>query len=123
MATKKFDFENRLVDYTCRMIDLVEVLPSTRTGDYIAGQLVRSCHQPTFSYGEAQAASSPKDFVYRMGIVLKELKECRTVLKVIAKKEVAKSAKLLEEVNKETEELIAITAKSIVTSKKNNNLR
>jgi four helix bundle protein len=123
MQTKKFDLENRLVEYTCRMIDVVEALPATRTGDYIAGQLIRSCHSPTFNYGEAQGASSPKDFVHKMGIVLKELKECRTALKVIVTAAVIKPVKQLDGVIQETEELIAITAKSIVTSRKNNNLR
>ena len=52
----KYDLEDRLVNFTCRMIEVVEALPNTRTGNYIAGQLVKSCHSPTFNYGEAQAA-------------------------------------------------------------------
>jgi four helix bundle protein len=119
---RKYDLEDRLVDFTCRMIDVVEALPNTKAGAYISGQLVRSCHSPTFNYGEAQAAESPKDFVHKMGVVLKELKECRTALKVIRKKEMIKPVKKLDAIFKETEELIAITAKSIETAKKNNNL-
>jgi len=115
MQNRKFDLEDRLVDYTCRMIDVVEALPNTRAGNYIAGQL-------TFNYGEAQAAESPKDFVHKMGIILKELKECRTALKVILKKELIKPVKKLDAVYKETEELIAIIAKGISTAKKNNGL-
>jgi four helix bundle protein len=86
MAAKIYDLEDRLVDFTCRMIDLVECLPNNRAGNYIAGQLIRSCHSPTFNYGEAQAAESQNDFIHKMGVVLKELKECRTALKVITKK-------------------------------------
>lgn len=119
MQNRKYDLEDRLVDYTCRMIDVVEVLPNTRSGNYIAGQLIRSCHSPTFNYGEAQAAESPKDFVHKMGVVLKELKECRVALKVILKKEMIKPLSKLDGVYKETEELIAIIAKSIITAKKN----
>ncbi len=122
MQSRKFDLEDRLVDYTCRMIDVVEALPNTRAGNYIAGQLIRSCHSPTFNYGEAQAAESPKDFIHKMGVILKELKECRTALKVIIKKELIKPIKKLDCVSKETEELIAIIAKSIATCKKNNSL-
>jgi four helix bundle protein len=122
MPDRKYDLEDRLVDYTCRMIDVVEALPGTRAGNYIAGQLVRSCHSPTFNYGEAQAAESPKDFIHKMGVALKELKECRTGLKVIRKKELIKPVIKLEAVYKETEELIAIIAKSISTTKKNNGL-
>ena len=121
MQNKKFDLEDRLVNYTCRMIDVVEALPGTRAGNSIAGQLIRSCHSPTFNYGEVQAAESVKDFLHKMGVVLKELKECRTALKVIRKKELVKPVKL-EGIYKETEELIAIIGKSISTIKKNNML-
>jgi four helix bundle protein len=119
MQNRKYDLEDRLVDFTCRMIDVVEALPGTRSGNYIAGQLIKSCHSPTFNYGEAQAAESPKDFVHKMGVVLKELKECRTALKVIYKKEMIKPVNKLDGINKETEELIAIIAKSVATAKKN----
>ena len=81
MEERKFDLEDRLVDYVCRMIDVVEALPTTRTGNYIAGQLIRSCHSPAFNYGEVQAAESKNDFIHKMKIVLKELKECRVALK------------------------------------------
>jgi four helix bundle protein len=122
MQNKKYDLEDRLVDYTCRMIDVVEALPNTRAGNYIAGQLVKSCHSPAFNYGEAQAGESTKDFIHKMGVVLKELKECRTALKVIIKKEMIKPVAKLDGVYKETEELIAIVAKSISTAKKNNSI-
>lgn len=122
MQDRKFDLEDRFVDYTYRMIDVVEALPNTRAGVYIAGQLIRACHSPTFNYGEAQAAESPKDFIHKMSVVLKELKECRTALKIIRKKELIKPVLKLEDVYKETEELIAIVAKSIATARKNNNL-
>ncbi len=119
MSEKVYDLEDRLVDYTCRMIDVIEALPQTRAGNYIAGQLVRSCHSPTFNYGEAQAAESVKDFILKMGIILKELKECRTALKVIRKKEMIKPILKLEPIYKETEELIAIIGKGVSTAKKN----
>jgi len=57
------------------MIDVVEALPSTRAGSYIAGQLIKSCISPTFNYGEVQGAESRMDFVHKLGIALKELKE------------------------------------------------
>ena len=71
---KKYDLEERLVNYTCRMIYVVEALPGTRAGNYIAGQLIKSYHSPTFSYGEAQAAESREDFIHKLGVVLKELR-------------------------------------------------
>ena len=122
MQSRKYDLEERLVAYTCRMIDVVEALPTTRAGNYISGQLVRSCHSPAFNYGEAQGAESPRDFIHKMSIILKELKECRIALKIIRKKEMIKPIKKLDSVYAETEELVAIIAKSILTARKNNAL-
>ncbi|MGK9476419.1 four helix bundle protein [Melioribacter sp. OK-6-Me] len=119
MDKRKFDLEDRLVDFTSRMIDVVESLPNSRSGNYIAAQLIRACHSPAFNYGEAQAAESRNDFIHKMGIVLKELKACRTALKIIYKKEMIKPINKLDDIFKETEELIAIIAKSVLTAKNN----
>ena len=116
---KKYDLEDRFVEFTCRMIDVVEALPNTRTGNYIAGQLIRSCHSPAFNYGEAQAAESRNDFIHKLGIILKELKECRIALKVIIRKELIKPVSKLDGIYKETEEVIAIIGKSIKTALNN----
>lgn len=119
MENKKYDLEDRLVEYGCRIIDVVEALPSTRAGNYIAGQLIKCGLSPAFNYGEVQAAESRNDFIHKLGIVLKELKECRTALKIIRRKEMIKPVKRIDEIFKETEELIAIVAKSIETATKN----
>jgi four helix bundle protein len=119
MSTSKYDLEDRLVDYTCRMIDVVEALPQTRAGNYIAGQLIKCCHSPAFNYGEVQAAESRADFIHKLGICLKERKECRTALKIFIKKEMIKPVERLHGVFKETEELISIIAKSITTAQRN----
>ena len=119
MATKIYNLEDRLVEYSCRMIDVVEALPGTRAGNYIASQLIKSCISPTFNYGEVQGAESRNDFIHKLGVVLKELKECRTALKIIRRKELIKPVKRTDGVIKETEEIIAIIAKSIETAEKN----
>ena len=89
----------------------------------MAGQLIRSCHSPALNYGEAQTAESPDDFVHKLRVVLKELKECRTSLKIIIKKAYINPVLKLNSIYKETEELIAITGKSISTAEKNKNNR
>lgn len=116
---RSYDLENRLVEYTCRMIDVVESLPNTRAGNYIGGQLIRSCNSPTFNYAEAQGAESMADFIHKLGICLKELKECRTALKIIIRKQLIFPARRLQGILSETEELIAILAKSRATAQKN----
>jgi four helix bundle protein len=122
MYDKKYDIEDRLVEYSCRMIDVVEALPITRAGNYISGQLIKSCISPTFNYGEVQAAESRNDFIHKLGVVLKELKECRTALKIIRKKELIKPINRTDTIFKETEELVAIIAKSIETARRNKRL-
>lgn len=119
MEDKKYDLEDRLVEYSCRMIDVVEALPPTRAGNYIAGQLIKCCLSPAFNYGEVQGAESRDDFIHKLGVVLKELKECRTALKIIRRKELIKPVKRVDRIFKETEELIAIIAKSIETATRN----
>ena len=115
MQNRKYDLEERLVDYTCRMIDVVEALPTTRAGNYISGQLVRSCHSPAFNYGEAQGAESPKDFVHKLGVVLKELRETLNCLKILAG---SNYLKYENPAIKECNELVSIFVKSVETNKK-----
>jgi four helix bundle protein len=120
MNERVFDLEDRLVDFSSRIIDVVEALPNSRAGNYIAAQLVRCGLAPSLLYGEARSAESRDDFIHKMKIVLKELKESRVCLKLIKKKEMIKPISKLDSIFKDTEELIAIISKSIDTAKKNN---
>ena len=119
MTEKIFDLEDRLVEFSCRLIEVVESLPNTRAGNYIAGQLIRCGLAPALLYGEAQGAESRMDFIHKMKIVLKELKETRVCLKIITKSIMIKPVERLKDVKSETEQLISIIAKSIDTAKKN----
>jgi four helix bundle protein len=119
MGGKVYDLEDRLVKFTGRIVDVVEALPKTRAGNYIAGQLIRCGMAPSLLYGEAQGAESREDFVHKMKIILKELKETRVCLKLIKEKQMIKPISRLNEIHKECEELIAISAKSIETAKRN----
>ena len=119
MPEKIFDLEDRLVDFSCRVIEVVEALPSTRAGNYIAGQLIRCGLAPSLLYGEAQSAESRMDFIHKMKIVLKELKETRVCSKIITKSIMIKPVDRLKNIKSENEQLISIIAKSIDTAKKN----
>lgn len=119
MEQKKYDLEDRFVDFTISMTGIVEALPDTRPGIYLAGQLMKSCFSPALNYGEAQSAESRNDFIHKMAVILKELKECRVALKIIRKTEMIKLAAKMETIYEETEHLIAIIGKSISTAKKN----
>jgi four helix bundle protein len=115
-SVRKYDLEERLVNFAVSIIDIIEVLPSTRAGNHIAGQLVRSGTSPAPNYGEAQSAESRKDFVHKMKIALKELRETRVWLQIILKKSFMESANKVKPVLSECEELIRIFAKSIATA-------
>jgi four helix bundle protein len=71
----EFDLEERLLEYAASIIRLVEKLAPTRAGNHVAGQLLRSGTSPLPNHGEAQAAESADDFVHKLKICLKELKE------------------------------------------------
>ena len=101
------------------MMDIAESLPSSRGGNHIAGQLIRSGNSPAFNYAEAEAAESRNDFIHKLGIVLKELKECRIALRIILLRKMIQPDELIDKDRNETEELIAIIGKSISTTRKN----
>ncbi len=119
MVERKFDLEDRLVEFSCRIVHVVEALPNTRAGNYVSGQLIRCGMAPALLYGEAQSAESRMDFVHKMKIVLKELKETRVCLKIITKSAMIKPVERLKDIKSEDEQLIAIIAKGIDTAKKN----
>lgn len=118
MPPQKFDLEDRLVDYASSVVELTEALPNTRAGNHFAGQLLRSGTSPAPNYGEAQAAESRRDFVHKLGICLKELRESRIWLRIVQRRTMLK-ASVVEPVLRETEELIRIFKTSIATTKRN----
>ena len=115
---REFDLEDRLIDYASSIIELTESLPNTRAGNHVASQLLRSGTAAAPNYGEAQAAESRKDFVHKMGICLKELRESRIWLRIIRRREMLKDP-LSAPNMRETEELIRIFKTSIATAKRN----
>ena len=120
MKEKVFDLEDRLVNFSAGVTGIVELLPDTKFGNYISGQLIRCGCAPALYYGEAQSAESRDDFIHKMKIILKELKETRICLKLIQKKDLVQVGTLVADMQNEGEELIRIISKSIQTAKQNN---
>ena len=116
---KKFDLEDRLVDFSVLIIELVDAMPKSKAGNQLAGQIVRSGTSVALNYGEAQSAESRKDFVHKMKIVLKELRETFVCLKIIEKANLTPKSTNLDHVKKEAHELISIFVKSVETAQKN----
>ena len=107
---------DRLLEFAVRVIKLVNALPKTAVGKHVGAQLLSSGTSPGANYEEARGAESRADFIHKLGIVLKELKESRFWLRLIHHTEVLNPQRV-EPMIDECEELIAIIAKSIVTAK------
>ena len=114
------DPAERLLDFAARVGKVVDALPESRLGRHIAGQLVRSGTSPAPNYAEACGAESRRDFVHKLSIALKELRESRCWIQLIIKAELLPEQRL-SEILDECEQLSAIVAKSIVTAKTNQN--
>jgi four helix bundle protein len=118
---KVFDLEDRLIDFAVRIVGIAESLPRTRTGNHIAGQLVRCGTSPSPNYGEAQSAESRADFIHKMKICLKELREIRVWLIMIARSNLTKATSELDFLINENNELISIFVSSVRTAKQKSN--
>ncbi len=112
----KYDLDERLLNFSVSIIQITEALPSTRAGNHIAGQLLRSGTSPHPNHGEAQAAESGKDFVHKMSICLKELRESLRWLRLIEKAKLIEDPSSLDALIKECDELVRIFATSIKTA-------
>ena len=117
MDERRFDLEDRSIDFALRIDEIVESLPNTKLGNHIGNQLIRCGTAPALNYGEAQSAESPNDFIHKLKIILKELRESRICLKIIQKRPLLKPERLIA-IIQENNELIAIFLKSIETAKK-----
>ncbi len=110
------ELAERLLDFAVKIIKLVSSLPKTDIGKHVGGQILRSGTSPGSNYEESRGAESRADFIHKLGIVLKELKETRFWLRVIHHSEII-SPQLAEPLIQECEELCAIIAKSVFTAK------
>ena len=114
----KYDLEERLIEFSSSVIDVAERIGHSSTALILAKQLTRSGISPSLNYGEAQGAESREDFIHKMKICLKELRETLVCLKIISKRKLSKDESMLSGVMKENNELIAIFVKSIETAQK-----
>lgn len=116
-VSRKFDLEDRLLDYSASIIRFVETMSRTQAGRHVAGQLLRSGTAPLPNHGEAQAAESGADFVHKMSICLKELRESRRWLRLVQRVPLVKSPRSVDPLLIETEELVRIFYSGIKTAR------
>jgi four helix bundle protein len=115
----KGDLEERQVKYAVLIIEIAEALPKSYTGMHLAGQMIRSGTSPALNYGEASSAESRRDFIHKIKIVLKELKETRVALRIVELTNLYPNSEKLSQSLKESNELIAIFITSVNTAMRN----
>ena len=120
--TQPYNLEDRLINFACSCLDVCDFLPDTKTGNNLEYQLSKSSTASALIYGEAQAAESPNDFLHKMKMVLKEIRETRINLRIIYQKPVVKNTKVETALN-EASQLMAIFLKSIETAKNNQQIK
>ncbi len=115
---KPGDLQERLLEFAAAVGKAVDALPDTRLGRHIAGQLVRSGTSPAPNYAEACAAESKNDFIHKLSICLKELRESHTWIRLIVKAELLPQTTMAG-IEDECDQLCRVIGQSIVTAKAN----
>ncbi|MBI4178904.1 four helix bundle protein [bacterium] len=109
------DVSDRMVAFGATVLDLAEALPQTRSGRHVADQVMRSGTSCGANFEEGRGAESRADFVHKLSVTHKELKETRYWLRVVVKRKMSDGVAV--ELLEECEELCAIIGKSISTAK------
>ncbi len=118
-GNRKYNLEVRLLEFASAVIDLSEQLPDSRAGNHVAGQILRSGTSPYPNHGEAEDAESREDFIYKLKVCLKELRETRRWARLIQRKDWVKDTTTLFFILSEADELIRIFFSSIQTARRN----
>ena len=119
----KFELETRLIDFSVSIIELSRKMKNSYVAKHLSSQLVRSGTSVSLNYGEAMSGESKRDFIHKLKIILKELRESYICLKIIEKTQLCSDIKILNLVSKENNELISIMVSSIKTATKNQLLK
>jgi four helix bundle protein len=115
----KHDIENRLINFAGVIVDLAQSIQEIKALNHLAGQLIRSETSPALNYAEAISGESRKDFIHKIKIVLKELRESHFNLKIIIKTTLYKNEEKIIYALNECNELIAIFVSSVRTAELN----
>jgi four helix bundle protein len=115
---KSNELESRLIAFSVSIVALTDSIPGTPPGKYLSGQLVRSGISPALNYGEARSAESVGDFIHKMKIILKELRESFISLRILKKCKILSDERTVDECISECNELIAIFVTSVQTAEK-----
>jgi four helix bundle protein len=114
----RYDLEDRLLAFAVSVVELTEGLPNTRAGNHLAGQLLRCGTSPYGHHGEVESAESRKDFVHKLKVCLKELRETRRWLRLVSRLKRMDQNPRLSVCLGEADQLIRIFVASIRTTER-----
>ncbi len=114
MAGTRYDLEDRLINFAVQICLLTDRFPSTPIARHVSTQITRSGTSPLANYGEAQAAESRQDFVHKLKVCLKELRETLAWLKFAERMNLC--LETIDALRNECNELISILVASIKTA-------
>ena len=115
MSERRYDLEDRLIRFGAAVCRLADQLPATGVARHVAGQIMRCATSPLANYAEVQSAESRRDFVHKLQLCLKELRETRAWMKLIERLELNQDRALIGPL-RECDELIAILVSSVRTA-------
>ena len=114
---RAFDLDDRLLEFAAAVIRLTEKMSRSPAGLHVANQVIRSGTSPLFNHGEAESAESPKDFIHKLRICLRELRETKRALRLIARVPLIRDPSWVRPVYEECDELVRIFFASIRTAR------
>ena len=113
------ELEDRLVDFSVLIFKLSKHVDKEYFGNYMMNQLLRSSASAALNYGEAQSTESKKDFIHKIGIILKELRESNVNLKIIERTGIIDNEMIVKEAKDESHQLVSIFYRTAQTAKRN----
>lgn len=115
----KKDIENRLINFSVDISECITKLHRHPTVTHLKDQIIRSSTSAALNYGEAQSAASRKDFINKINIIMKELRETQINLSIINRHEMFSKDQRIKELMNENDQLLAIFYKTLQTAKMN----
>lgn len=113
---KPNQLEDRLIQFAIDVIILCKSIDKSFASEHLAKQLIRSATSSALNYGEARSGESTRDFLHKMKICLKELRECLINMKIQKGANLITNVSALDNLLKENNELISIFVVSIKTA-------
>jgi hypothetical protein len=112
----KYDLQDRLIRFSASIILNGGMLKRNFASEHLTKQLIRSVTSAALNYGEAQSAESRRDFIHKMKICLKELRESQVNLRILQEADLIEDMDTFEKLILESNELVAIFTTSVKTT-------